>query len=504
LLNGFGNEAEKDKIRDIDDERRLRKLNATNIGGNRGRNAAEAKKASHNEALTRMRTQIEKSHNEIKAKAAKRQGPVSDEESPQLTLEDMKEMISAIFQAYRDERDRTKKLQKGGGDAARILAEEKVALRLGVAHDQPDNNDEQTETQNIKPGEVSLVASFSCLHPSVDGVDAILREGVATAAAALATQQLIALHSLMSAFHLATLYRDGFRYSEKMLIAEISLSMNLDSLRYSASCIPRPRLPSSVFCRPALSMFETGSLISTVLQAISHLVFMSWGVSYARGLQHSTKTYQVEKIGLHNLHPLGNRLGKFVSILSSSPLHTDEENKKQPFSFFRRPPFQPNYETNVVFMFSVLQSALSALVTHRGKPFYQSVLENRAFCKILCFTVAFFVICVTDLMPRMTNFLDIKPFPTWHSKLVIVSLAVGNYMACVLSQWVGNQCSPDTSRTSCTDASIELESENQVAADVEEKLLQEEAEMNAKGIKLFFGLLIYFLVDIVAEGLKSL
>jgi hypothetical protein len=34
----------------------------------------------------------------------------------------------------------------------------------------------------IKPGEASLAASFLCLHPSIDGVEALMRVGVAAAA----------------------------------------------------------------------------------------------------------------------------------------------------------------------------------------------------------------------------------------------------------------------------------------------------------------------------------
>jgi hypothetical protein len=43
-----------------------------------------------------------------------------------------------------------------------------------------------------------------------------------------------------------------------------------------------------------------------------------------------------------------------------------------------------------------------------------------------------------------------------------------------------------------------------VAADQEEKLLREEAKLNARGIKMFCGLLVYFIVgDIISEGMKA-
>ncbi|KAG7352158.1 cation-translocating ATPase [Nitzschia inconspicua] len=506
LLNGFGTERDINDSRDIDDERRKEKLKAADIGNNRRRVAAETRKSDQNDALARIRKRIEKSHDKIKEKVLRRQNASPSEERPQYTFDDMKEMLSATYQAYCDERERMKKLRKGGSNAARILAEERSAILSGksTSEDQSNEETELTSKQNIKPGEVSLVSSFSCLHPSVDGVDAILREGVATAAAAIATQQLIALHSLMSAFHLATLYRDGFRYSSKMWFAEVFLSMKVDSLRYGASCIPRPRLPSSVHCRPPQSIFETGSLVFTILQAMAHLLFMSWGVSYVRGLQGSTIKTQVERIGIKNVTPFGTKLEKFVNILSSSPLHKDNEDEKKPFSFLRQSPFQPNYETNVVFMFSVLQNALSTLVTHQGEPFYQSVLENRPFCKILCFTIVFFTICVTDLMPQVTEFLDVKPFPSRRSKLVLVGLALGNAAACLFARWIGSQLLSEIPTYFEKETASDAQNNNDIAADLEEKLLREEAEINARGIRMCLAVLVYFfvyfLVDMISSG----
>jgi hypothetical protein len=42
-----------------------------------------------------------------------------------------------------------------------------------------------TSPSIIKPGEASLALSFSCLHSSIDGVEALMRVGVAAAAYAV-------------------------------------------------------------------------------------------------------------------------------------------------------------------------------------------------------------------------------------------------------------------------------------------------------------------------------
>ena len=180
-----------------------------NIGGNRSENVGKARKQESND---RIRKEIEKYRKEIDKRASSRDSKDVELSENEFSFEDMKEIISASMRAAKNERRRAEQLRKGGGDAARILAEER---QQQISTENEDDSDDFSPP-SIKPGEASLVSSFSCLHPSVDGVDAILREGIATAASALATQQGIGLHSLMSCFHLATLYRDGFRYGMYM------------------------------------------------------------------------------------------------------------------------------------------------------------------------------------------------------------------------------------------------------------------------------------------------
>jgi cation-transporting ATPase 13A1 len=194
LLNGFGSEENNGIQNDIDDERRVKKLEAKKIGSNRQRPKASQRNASQN----RMRARIEKAREDIDRRRAKSDGT-------EYNMQDIKDIVSTTLLAAKEERRRAKTLKMGGGDAARILAEERRNLA-------ETDTDKDMGLSAIKPGEASLVASFSCLHPSIDGVEAILRAGVATAASALASKKIIALQSLMSAYHLASLYRDGFRY----------------------------------------------------------------------------------------------------------------------------------------------------------------------------------------------------------------------------------------------------------------------------------------------------
>eukprot|EP00536_Pseudo-nitzschia_multiseries_P018215 jgi/Psemu1/328763/estExt_fgenesh1_pg.C_22580002 len=465
LLTGFGAETSASSV-DVDDKRRMKRIATMNIGSNRAKNVASAKKKEANE---RIQKDIERYREEIKNRSSS-----NGQEKPS-DFEDIKEMISATMRAAKNEQRRAEELRKGGGEAARILAEERQEQLSGEGTDEDDST-----PKPIKPGEASLVSSFSCLHPSVDGVDAILRQGIATAASALATQQAIGLHSLMSCFHLATLYRDGFRYGKHMWNVELFFYQILESAREKASCTPRPRLPASVLDRPPSSMFEFGSIFETVSQAIVHISCMAFSVGYSKRLEHETGAKNDgPRLQLH--HSLGvnsKKIGKLMDTLAKRSAfdRTDTEGEKNPNSFFQRAPFRPNYETNSVFILSILQSAISAIVSHKGRPFYRGISESRDLGTVACATLLFAVACITGKLPSVATFLEVKALPSRRSKLIFLGIVAINIAACALS-------------------TVE-ESEKKTAADREEMLLLEEAEDNWKGLRLFWGILFYLVMDV--------
>ena len=210
----------------MDDARRMRALNETNIGRNRSKNKG-ATKAKQQEAKQRIQKKIDLARKKIDERALNRKKEAGDDDDVPLkryyTFDDTKELLSAIMEAQRAETRRQKLLKSGASEAARILAEDRKKESDWNGHDSSDGASFESDQKSIKPGEVSLVAPFSCLHPSIDGVESILRQGIAAAACVVGTQQNIVLHSLMSCFHLATLYRDGFRYGAVMWPVESTL-----------------------------------------------------------------------------------------------------------------------------------------------------------------------------------------------------------------------------------------------------------------------------------------
>jgi len=483
LLNGFGSENSKESQIDFDDERRRKNLSLERIGSNR-KKAITSRSSKRKELQDRVNTRMRKAQEDVRRRAAVRQGKDLDAgDEIELDMQHLKDMVSATMEAAKKERQRARSLKLGGGDAARILAQERQN-----SSPSSQETDEMTSS-TIKPGEASLAASFSCLHPSIGGVDSILRAGVATAACALATQEGIALHSLMACYHLASLYRDGFRYGKRMWPVELFMYQIVESARYTASCTPRSRLPPSRLLRPAQSMFHGSFLLSTVAQAAIHLATMAVAVSYGRHLEKtsgSIKSSQIKLVeGRRN-----KKLGKVLSALAESELQ-DENEKFEP-GLFRRPPFRPNYETNIVFIMSILQSTVSSLINHKGKPYYRTILESRELCFVSAVTALFSVVCITGNFPFILDILELRPLPSRKSKYILLGIITFNVLACIGCKTLSEFLFLRKRETTVPRVKVSI---TKNAADAEETLLIEEAKQNRRGMMITFGLLGYLVLE---------
>jgi manganese-transporting P-type ATPase len=480
LLNGYGDEKESNEAVDMEDARRRRKISEKHIGSNRRSHQADAmSRAGVGESRTasqaRIKAKIDHAMLEIRQKAADRQ-MIKDLDSRDIrfTSKDVMAQFTATMSIAREERERSRLLQKGGAGAARILSEnERKRQQFNATADLVG----LSESFEIKPGEASLASPFSCLRPAIDGVDGLIRVGVAASACALSTQQGIALSCLMAAYNLATLYRDGFRYGKHMFSVEMMFYMAIDQAGYQALCTPRPHLSST---RAPASLFHPSSILSVIGQACVHLVALSSGVRIANSLEGSGKK---DPPMLVRWQPrpsatMGERrhLIEALADALSTVAPTDDNDK----DWFGRPKFRPNYATNVVFLFSIFQSGVAAVVNHKGKPFCGSFLESRKLSVAVC--AAFFssVMGVAETFPILNAILELKPLPSRGSRYLILSLFIFDIAGC----WLVNLMCTSLSTTKSELVKPTMKSSTtrgeETAADLEARLLKEEETENRK------------------------
>jgi magnesium-transporting ATPase (P-type) len=277
---------------------------------------------------------------------------------------------------------------------------------------------------------------------------------------------------------------------------ELYMWMFVDAARYSASCTSRPRLPSSISFRPSPSMFHPSCIFPTVAQAGVHLLSMAIGVNYARQLEAKGTDKKKSSIRLSNSpHPA--KAGKLLSALAARDWgaeESDDNGEQQNTGLLRRPAFRANYETNAVFIFSVLQSAIVNVLNHEGKPFYRSILESQELCFISLLTMVFSLALVLESFPLINRLLELRTLPSLKSKFTFLGIATLNVGACVFCQLLS-----DTWFREKTGKYPVRKRKERNAADMEEDLLREESKENLKTVFLAVGFGAILVVEMIAK-----
>ena len=232
-------------------------------------------------------------------------------------------------------------------------------------------------------------------------------------------------------------------------------------------------------------MFHPRCIVSTVAQTIIHLVSMAVVVDYGRQLEGIKSSTKRSLLTLPE-GSMPQKMKKLLSSLAEREIGDHDDEEEETRSLFRRPPFRPNYETNVVFIFSVLQSALSALANHKGKPFYRSILESRQLSFVAAFSTLACVACISESFPAINGLLELRPLPSRKSKLVITGIAVLNVLLCAFCRVL------DSGSFRGESIKTAIKKDKKTAADLEETLLEEESRQNLRGVVLV-GLLTAFL-----------
>eukprot|EP00984_Skeletonema_dohrnii_P012517 scaffold5093_cov108-Skeletonema_dohrnii-CCMP3373.AAC.2 len=355
MLSGFGSNSESGS-KDFEDARRKERLKKRRIGSNRlkGAGTSEIEAAGIGNSSAAVQARIQRK-----------------------ILEGV-----PFIDAIQEELNRRKEIRKGGSTAARIMEKEARLSKSMEEKALSAQSKNEEEDSCIQTGEACLASSFTLLRPCVSGIDSILRAGIAAASSGISTYRKVALSCILSSYNLATLYRNGLRYGKWMWQAELFGMIYTDRAAFMASSTPRPRLTANV--RPS-ETFNAGEVLSTLGQAIVHIATLTLAVNSAKQLQeHYPSDERHKGFGIKwsstasdNTASVGAVLASLTGSETSTSLSSEE---KQPQSFFRRTPFQPNFVSNAVFIVSMFQNAVITMVNHGGKPFSVSFLESRPLC----------------------------------------------------------------------------------------------------------------------------
>jgi len=514
LLNGFGNQkASSTSNNDLENERRLRKIRTKSLGSNR----RKRRRKQQNDVLSSRKAivnqKIQQAIRNVKVEAAKQQG-IKDPEDPKLQLTgwEVKETFRQIMKINREEKARRFLLHKGGAGAAKILAQDDKLLR-GEQNDddalQPID-EEEDEDDDIQLGEASLVSSFSCLRPAIDGVESILRYGLAAAAYLQVTHDRIAQGCITHAFQFLINYGHRIRYGQTMGYVEMACSTFHSELSNRASYAPRPTLTAQSL--PG-SIWNVGGVASTILQSAWHVVSYQRSFALAKGLESQFVLPDPRKrmIQTRPDDPLASVLPVFHYLrnaLVEAPVTLPGDRPMSAITkLFWPKPFRPNYLTNVYLLHSIWTSAIITFTNHAGWPFYHRILENRILLVATAIPIFLVFNLIAEGTPQLNQWLELRPMPTSRSRIVLLAIFLADLVGCCLVSFFCNKYRWRNGAAAVTneeEPDNDDDNDDSWASTEEEKLLKEEAEENKSLVKIFISSMAMIVVNLITKELQEL
>jgi hypothetical protein len=205
----------------------------------------------------------------------------------------------------------------------------------------------------------------------------------------------------------------GLRYGKFMWNVKVAFYLLTEQVATHAACTPRPRLSSE---RPPTPFFHSFSIMAVLGQFFVHVCTCAAGMRMASRLEvafmqprQNRRLIRVAPIDLSQVSAAGEKPMMLLlrEALMKAPVGKSE-NSALPviLKLFQRAPFQSNYPTNIAFLQSVFQPAVSTLMNHRGRPFHGAILEHRQLIVAIGLSLLFPLCMLTEAVKKVNEILE--------------------------------------------------------------------------------------------------
>lgn len=224
-------------------------------------------------------------------------------------------------------------------------------------------------TPQIKLGDASIAAPFTCRSKALMSVCDIVRLGRSTLVTTLQMYKILALNCLVSAYSMSVLHTDGVKLGEKqMILSGVTLSVCFLCM---SRCQPMPTLCPQ---RPITRVFHPYMICSIFLQFALHLYSM---------IQTVTLVEEVDSAEVANMRQIGGE-GEF----------------------------KPNLLNSAMFLLTTLIGGVTFAVNYRGEPFMQSIRKNKPMFFALTFLALAVFYFASETDPESNAMFEIVAFPS--------------------------------------------------------------------------------------------
>ncbi|KAJ2512004.1 putative cation-transporting ATPase 1 [Coemansia sp. RSA 1939] len=228
----------------------------------------------------------------------------------------------------------------------------------------------------LKFGDASVAAPFTSKLGSINAICNIIRQGRSTLVATTQMYKILGLTCLIYAYSLSVLHLEGIKSGDWQ--ATIS-----------------------------------GALISVCFLCISKATPLE-RLSKERPQPHILTLYMLLTV-----------LGQFAIHVAAMVFVTREVRKHEsPTEFEFDSTFEPTLLNTAMYLVQLMQQVSTFAVNYQGHPFREALKDNRFMYRGLVGVSAIAIICVTETIPELNEFLQLVPLPGSFRDLLCLTMAL--------------------------------------------------------------------------------
>ncbi|PLB33190.1 ion-transporting P-type ATPase SPF1 [Aspergillus candidus] len=243
---------------------------------------------------------------------------------------------------------------------------------------------DDSEPPTIKLGDASVAAPFTSKLANVIAIPNIIRQGRCTLVATIQMYKILALNCLISAYSLSVIYLDGIKFGDgQVTISGMLMSVCFLSISRAKSVegLSKERPQPNIF-----NVYIIGSVLGQFAIHIATLIYLS------------NYVYSIEP--------------------RSSDIDLEGE-------------FEPSLLNSAIYLLQLIQQISTFSINYQGRPFRESIRENRAMYWGLIMASGVAFSCATEFVPEINEKLRLVPFSN-EFKITLTVLMALDYGGCWL------------------------------------------------------------------------
>ncbi|KAL4931048.1 ion-transporting P-type ATPase SPF1 [Aspergillus undulatus] len=241
---------------------------------------------------------------------------------------------------------------------------------------------DDSEPPTIKLGDASVAAPFTSKLANVIAIPNILRQGRCTLVATIQMYKILALNCLISAYSLSVIYLDGIKFGDgQVTISGMLMSVCFLSISRAKSVegLSKERPQPNIF-----NVYIIGSVLGQFAIHIATLIYLS------------NYVYSIE------------------------PRESDIDLEGE---------FEPSLLNSAIYLLQLIQQISTFSINYQGRPFRESIRENKAMYWGLVAASGVAFSCATEFVPELNEKLRLVPFSN-EFKITLTVLMALDYAGC--------------------------------------------------------------------------